>query len=275
MNFDRYRLQAGLESILGCGDVAQWSGFKTAFINHQLTPQDIQLLSEAANFDAADTYYKGLLTLSDAIGAIGSGFQSWAVIKLYYSVFYFLRCYIYSHNKGIVKNNGIFLLDFVQGAGPVKYDKGRRNGVDVKGDHKTVIKIMVDLFGGADFFQSNQIDGKLTYDWMMDMREVVNYRERVFHEPNCEYFDARALDNSRIGGLIAEYCTDENKIHCFQEDHALLALPCNLAIEVKNKMSAILEEHPLSESQIGVLKSISKGYANNYLEYLFDQRAQI
>src|SRR5579859_848558 len=57
-----------------------------------LQPTDALKLQELARADCRSTFFKACVSIADAFLGIGSELTSWAVVNLYYSVFYCARC---------------------------------------------------------------------------------------------------------------------------------------------------------------------------------------
>ena len=102
-SFNRLRTQEQCERLVGCTILANWGSYKEAFENLTLTSQQEISLKAALREDARDLYYKGLLSLSEAIYAMGRHLYSWATVKAYYSVFYMLRSSLALRGHAIVR----------------------------------------------------------------------------------------------------------------------------------------------------------------------------
>ncbi|MBK6642418.1 MAG: hypothetical protein IPG39_14930 [Bacteroidetes bacterium] len=72
----------------------------------------------------------------------------------------------------------------------------------------------------------------------MSKREQVNYRERRFNEPyQSAFWDliAQQINNGNLEMLINDYIQDQF-ILCFQEEHAVLAIPIKRALLTKQRL---------------------------------------
>lgn len=93
--------------------------------------------------------------------------------------------------------------------------------------HEGTINHYRDQFGFADRLLSNKIGDIDAYEWMMNAREIVNYRSRSFLEPRCldiwDYFSTCVDDRT----LVTELLNLENDpyVKCFQEEYAIVAIP--------------------------------------------------
>ena len=100
------------------------------------------------------------------------------------------------------------------------------------------------MFAGTDILLTNLIDDVDVYQWMEDVRDIVNYREVGFEEPEClEVWNKykEALDIGTLSDLLELlvndsqfiYCfqafsvtfNDSQYIYCFQEEYAVVAIP--------------------------------------------------
>ena len=66
------------------------------------------------------------------------------------------------------------------------------------------------------------------YQWMEDVRDIVNYREVGFEEPEClEVWNKfkEALDTDTLSNVLDLIINDSQYIYCFQEEYAVVAIP--------------------------------------------------
>ena len=80
----------------------------------------------------------------------------------------------------------------------------------------------------ADLLLSNSIDDIDAYEWMMQAREIVNYRCASFLEPDSlEIWDkyAEYIDDGTIESLFENIINDEKYVYPFQEEYAIMAIP--------------------------------------------------
>jgi hypothetical protein len=259
MNFDRFRVQSNVELQVGCRDLINWSSYKQQFESYEINFAREKSLLPYLMLDAADIYYNGLFSLLDAIRNISEGKHSWSVIKLYYSIFYFLRCSLATRKYAFVKNNGIYTIKIQPGELPIRRDIGKHQGERVSGDHKTTIKTYIDLVGQDDILQTNTIDGTLVYYWLMELRNQVNYRERSFHEPYEKHFPNEVFDKAKISSMISTYVDDDSYSFCFLPDHCCLATPIKVALHTRRDLSNFVDFEPIIKDKQQVLNSLIKG----------------
>ena len=170
MSFNRYRVQSAVELDIGCNDLTKWKSYLHKFKDYEVTTTRREKLRVELKKDAADLYFKAIFSL---------GRHSWAVIKVYYSVFFLLRCSLATKNVAFLKNNGIYTLNLEEGEKPQRRDQGTHLGERVSGDHKTTTVTFMSVFSDTDML-TNTVNGKNVYDWLMELRNQVNYRERVY-----------------------------------------------------------------------------------------------
>jgi hypothetical protein len=249
MSFNRYRVQSAIELEVGCTDLTKWNSYGQKFKEYELTEQMSEKLLVELKKDAADIYFKAIFSLADSINGISHGRHSWSVIKIYYATFFFLRCYFATKKHAFLKNKGIFTLKLAKGEVPVRRDLGKHLSEKVSGDHKTTIVTFINLFKDEDVLLSNTIEGKSIYEWLMDIRNQVNYRERAFTEPDGQYFYRDLFDNNKLKAQVETYLKDEDYVYCFDEDHCSLAAPLKLALIVKEKLYNFIDFEPLTSEQ--------------------------
>lgn len=236
MPFNRFRAQLKCEALLSCGTLDDWARKRKNFEDFTLTRTSAKDLVASLEEDSKDLYFKGILTLSEALYGISKCLFSWATVRLYYSIFYFLRCSLATKHYAIIRNKSLYLLRAKEGEKPQKKKSNR-----YRSDHLGVINIYRDLYDETiDKLQSNTIDDQNPYIWLMERRYQVNYREREFHDPGCSLFmkviESHVADNT-LDSLITTYIEDEDYIFCFQDDHACLALPLKRALLTKIDMT--------------------------------------
>lgn len=228
MSFNRSRAQEYCESLLGCTNLANWNSYKAALESYTLASGAVSPLLDGLHQDAIDFYLKGMHSLGEAIASCRQKRFSWSVIKSYYSVFYFLRSSLALKDYVVIRNKCLFLLRVHPGEQPSRLTANK-----YRNDHIGAINIYRDLYSSSDLLQSNSINGQNSYEWLMDRRHQVNYWEREFHDPAAPNFLSvieEDVTNGRFEKRLKTYIKDVSLIYCFQEDHAMLALPIKRAI---------------------------------------------
>jgi hypothetical protein len=229
INFNRYRAQLRCESILNSTTPEEWQN--ADFQNLILNASQASLLTNDLIDDSKDLYYKGILSFFEALKSINEGLFSWATVKAYYSIYYFLRSTMATYGVALIRQKSLYYLKVSDGQSPVKKTNKKYNS-----DHSGTINHYIDLFS-SDILLSQEIDSVNSYDWMMGKREQINYRERTFNEPNhCDFWDyiANQVNIGRFDRLIQDYFNDPYLL-CFQEEHAIIAIPFKRAILTRNR----------------------------------------
>lgn len=233
MSFNRLRSQILFEAWCGCSDLSKWNSYVHKLENLTLDRSQASKLQAELTEDAKDIYLKGIQSLAEAIGSCRNNLFSWATVKAYYSVFYFLRSNLALRNYALIKNKSLYLVESVDGALPQK--KGSNK---YRNDHIGIINIYIDLYSTSDKLQSNSIDSLNSYEWLMEKRHQVHYREREFHDPSCpDFFSnlASSIATQRFEQQIENYINDSSFIFCFQPDHAMIALPLKVAMSCRDE----------------------------------------
>jgi hypothetical protein len=233
MSFDRLRVQQECERLTGCANLKDWPNHRATFEALTLTSHQAQVLASYLIEDGKDLYYKGLLSLCEAIQSMNRHLFSWATVKAYYSVFYLLRSSLALKSYGIVRNKCLYLLPIKPGSSPLKQTSRKYNN-----DHLCVINLYQDMFATSDILQSNSIDGTNPYEWMMDRRNQVNYNQRQFYDPEPPDFlqiITEKIDLGDFNNLITTYVDDTSYLYCFQPEHACLALPIRRLLLTRNE----------------------------------------
>jgi hypothetical protein len=230
-NFERQKAQLRCESFLNCQTLVQWN--QADFRSLQLNRAQAYLLSSDLREDSKDLYFKGLLSLFEALNSISKNLFSWATIKLYYAVYYFLKSSLAANGIALIRNKSLFYLKAIDGEMPIAKGNKKYNS-----DHSGTINFFIDLLSGSDILLSQDIESSNVYEWIMHRREQVNYRERTFKEPSHSEFWNYISAQTKAGKLetlVTNYIQD-NFVLCFQEEHAILAIPLKRVFLTKQKL---------------------------------------
>jgi hypothetical protein len=215
-----------------------------------LLKEQAEELSQDLFEDAKDFYFKGVLSVSEAINAIDRKLFSWATVKLYYSIYYFLRASLASQNIVVLRNKNLYHLKALEGEIPQKSPAKNKAST-----HESTIAIAKQIIGLSDILLSNDIDGMSSYEWLKDKRERINYREREFHDPNSPDF-LQTISERELHKLIDLYVNDDAFIYCFQEDHATLALPIKRWILTREDLLKIKLSLVLTDDKNDLIKNL-------------------
>lgn len=248
MNFERFQCQKFLESEIGCSDYKILRSYKGVFAQYVLTSSSANIFQVKAKEDAKDLYYKALMTFLEATYGMKMGQSSWPIVKLYYSLFYSLRVFLFSSGYVMLKNGTreIYGLKLLPGEMPIKI-----NISGVSGDHKTTIKYFSDVFSHGEKINTNQIDGMHVFNWIMDYRELVNYRINSFIEPEFGYEVLPDIFKSPLSydEFVGRYLTEENISYCFLKDHSIYATPMLFIKKARDKLSSISNDEDILGSE--------------------------
>lgn len=191
--------------------------------------------------DIINFYYKALLSFSEGLSAVLRDNYTWATIKLYYSVYFGLRCSLLCRDIVLVRA-GNYLYKFKIAAGD-KYTRPHGNN-----DHTATLSTYIELFQRTDFFCSNLIEEKNAYQWMEDSRNIVNYKDGVFHDPDVNAMWEKVkndIETVGINNTLTKY-NIEKHVYCFSPEYAIFSIPFNrmltVAQEVKNETSKQLND---------------------------------
>ncbi len=254
MSFDRLRSQYTFESFFGGNTSQQWLQ-GNAYIQYQLSQTDAITLANALRQDVYDLYFKGSVSICEAMRSIDLKLYSWATIKLYYSIFYFLRCTLACNNVSVIRRGReLFYIRARQGESLSKAQD--------RTDHKGTIYTFMDIYGNSDVLQSNSINGINPYIWMMGKRDEVNYKDREFHDPDAPYFWKEICDmieKQTLDNVALTFISDTSFTYTFQEDYSCLALPL---------MRMVLTRKVLSDNGIiSLLHEIKKSHLSSILPF--------
>lgn len=238
INFERNRSQLFCEDALSCSTPEEWG--KSDFKNLRLSRTQAEKLVRELREDSKDLYFKGLLSLFEGLKSVESKLFSWATVKIYYSLFYFLKCTLAVKGVAIIRQKSLYYIKAIEGEFPITIRDRKFNS-----DHSGVINYFIKLFS-SDILLSQSIDSTNAYDWLMKKREQIHYRERKFNEPNSSSFWEKikdSIDNGKLDKLLKDYI-DDKFILCFQEEHAVLAIPLKRALLTKE----ILDDEDINVS---------------------------
>lgn len=230
MNTKRLRFQLYIETTLGCYDIEDWGSYKAKLEGHVLSADQANTSMLCLRDDAADLYYKAILSLCKGLNSLFRGYHSWPVVNLYYSSFYSMRAHLAALGTGIVKNRGIYRWTATSGTSPEKVDvKG------VRGDHQATLAAFRKVVR-RDVLETNTVEGIGTYNWLMEQRNSVQYRDRVFSEPDPQYFHANIFDVAKFRTQVEQYILDRIPVYCFDPDHCMLAAPIRRLMDTRAQL---------------------------------------
>jgi hypothetical protein len=223
INSERHATQLMIEGFLGCAKFDEVIDKRQNFKDYKVLYSQVASLRHCVEQDAFTFYERAVQSLFEAIYGINSGLEGWPIIKLYYSIFFLLRCELALNHIALIRSPDIHYLrcDPNQLLTPVlKKCRGS--------DHKAVIFTFKQLLGDADILSSQLIDEMYPYTWMGELREWVNYKSNSFPEAgNISHFFSKSIMD--IEDQIAMFLIDHEPYFCFDADYAALALPIKRA----------------------------------------------
>lgn len=221
INSDRQKVQLLIESEIGCRGAEHLKDFSLAFESYKISHQKIGIFRKAAEQDVVNLFERANLSLALGIGDSLNGNDAWAVVKLYYAVYYFLRAELALNGYSIIRCKSLHYLKVATGETPKKWRKENT-------DHKATIGMFKQFLSEGDVLSSNSIDGEYAYEWLSSMREWANYRLSNFPEFTLRdlFFDRSHTD---INDQVEYAVEDSTPYLCFDKDYACLALPIKRA----------------------------------------------
>lgn len=258
LNFDRSRTQLIFEKYIGIISPSDFENKDnmTAFKQYQLTTDNVLELKEALAEDSNDYYYNGLISLLEGLISASLKRYSWATVKLYYSVFYFLRSSFASKNYCLMRAKSMFRLKLetnekVFTTGNKKYNS----------THGGTISHYCDIYSSEPLLTNNidfNGDEINIYAWMENIREIVNYRSRSFYEPSyLDFWEEinKVIDNNKFYELIENIIKNPLEF-CFQEEYAVIAIPLARFIYTTNDFLSYSTLPKYNKSKIEFLLSL-------------------
>jgi hypothetical protein len=274
INSERFKLQQLVELSIGCTNHKELSQYKVALECFTVSQNHLADFKNALKEDSGNTLYKGVLSLLEALNSISNGHQSWAIVKLYYASFYFLRVLFGARGFGMIKCKGeIYTLKIEPGQKPIKQTGKKFNKQDTRGDHKTTIYIFEKVIGIDDLLLSNSIESGSVLEYMMNSREEIHYRQPTFSEPTFNFFENTILHNEGLPKWIDHYIQDTIGVFLFLPQHTCIATPLYLLKKIRSELSSRLDlKDPFLPSQANSLDSLlssGKFSANDQFLRLF------
>ncbi|WP_108254057.1 hypothetical protein [Vibrio cholerae] len=199
--------------------------------------------------DSTHYLYSALISFIDALNGLNSGYYSWPTVKLYYSVFYSLRAYLGLNEYCI----------FYVGNKPFSINLKTENTAKKEGGntHKVVLDVFRRVYAD-NVLLTQDIAQKHPFEWLVELREVANYKNPKFCEPNTPAHFSK-IKSLCLLTVLQSYCADNLHLHTFDEDHAAVAYPLKILKMVLGEFLAkgLTFEDADTENIINSLTSIS------------------
>lgn len=215
-----------MESHLGCRDLSRWESYRQKIEECLIKADTLPVAVNALDQDAASLLHKGLLSFIGAYNDLDLNNRSWAIVKLYYALFYTIRARLCSRRHGLVRNKSWYHFDVNSSDSAARRLNGRRDRY--RNDHECALHLYEDIFSNSDVLISNLVEGVPPFSWMMELRNVANYRLARFPDPDFPLDVATKLgfvDASMLEKIIDDNISDSMHILMFQPEHAWIALP--------------------------------------------------
>lgn len=251
MSSNRKETQLYFENHFNClGNHNRW--INCNFPDYIVLDSNLEILKSLAYSDAKNYFFNGFLSLAQAIDGLRRSEFSWAVIQLYYCVYYLLRSHLYINNIILVRQKSLYLLEIKNGASPSKKNNKKYNS-----DHQGTLNHHIDLYKNQDILLSNKINDKFAYEWMLERREQINYRIAKFQDPKgyefTNHFKKVDFKNNFYQEILKEL--DDPYIRCFQEETAVLSIPLKrLVLTYKELYLKLPKKSVLSAQQYLYIK---------------------
>lgn len=269
MNFKRNNVQEFIEAKCGCSDLTKWGSYQQNLMQLILTSGDISLVNNLRQLDAISYWLKALYSYSQGLHGLYKGFSAWSIVKLYYSIFYSLRCELLLNSYLLVRNGSLFKLNIATDTQFTKYNAGK-----ARGDHQLTIKLYSDLVTNgiiSDVISSNVIDDDSPYTWMLKQRERVNYQMQNFPDPDIDPLLAKtvvAMHDSKLEELLSQITNSADNVMLFDMDYSMVAIPLYKLKLLHNKLVSLGCDLNAYQTELAHIKSIlqSVGLSNSFCD---------
>lgn len=194
---------------------------RQTFKDYSLSQVDVDNLNPKIKVDAIGFYYNALLSFTKGCLSLKENEVSWGCVELYYSLYYCLRCLLYFNKYALIRDSKkLYCLPISTGCSPIFHGNKKYTT-----DHYATVNYYVDFLRDSDFMLSNNVHGSSYYEWMRELREVSNYREKHFKEPTClsEITDTIAIIQSQPFTKILSDIESDWELYCFSNDYVLIS----------------------------------------------------
>ena len=230
-----------------------------------LTPSEALNLANALRADAVDLYYSGWISFLDALNGIRKFFYTWATVKLYYSVFYSFR-------------SSLALDDFCAfHVGRPHYIVLARPGETPvsctdSGTHKVVLKSFQDR-NPNHLLVSQKIGLDEAVDWLIEKREIANYSNPRFTEPDSSQ-EFNFIISCGIRKTLNTYLGEKSSLYMFDPDHAIVAFPLRALQLTGDQLLAAVRTLGVAADEEMFLKSCARD-DSGYLSQLVSEMKRL
>ena len=237
MSFKRNDVQEYIETTLHCYNIEQWTSYKSILEQWEIDASNIVDIQRCAKSDIWSYFLKAFQSFVQAVHEIDNKKYAWSIVKLYYSVFYLLRCEILLSNHIIIRCKTLYYTKIKIGEKPIAFNSNK-----FKGDHQLTIALEEKLYNSgelSDPILGNKIDDENVYMWFMKHRDRVNYQMKDFSDPYCDPILAHIIsyfNRKELIKLFEFYNSNNDYLICFDVDHTILAVPYKKLISVYKRI---------------------------------------
>lgn len=183
--------------------------------------------------DADSYYYSACVSCADAMNGLKSGYYSWSTVKLYYSVFYGLRCLLALGGVTVFYDKTKPKILRALAGGQIQNPP---NSSRERTSHGVVLETFKWRFPDHPLL-SQDIAGEEPLSWLKARREDMNYAQARFTEPDAPtHF--RILERMTVRKLVNAYVADDVLSYAFDKDHAMIAYPVEVLKEASQELEA-------------------------------------
>jgi hypothetical protein len=222
--------------------------YDTRTISTPLAIAESSQLNRHLIADSSGSLFSAAISLSQGIINIDQALSSWAVIKLYYSIFYSIRSYLMLDGNCIFYyKRRPYLIDTSTGAIPQK-----KAGTS----HEVAFDLFKKLHN-SHYILSQDIEAKEPFVWYKEKREHFNYKISKFPEPDLPS-ETEHIHDYGIRKLCSECITDSKSIYPFLPDYAILGFPLLTFLHAVQHFRSVRSTNPFTADEISYLTKISK-----------------
>lgn len=195
--------------------------------------EQIQQLHGALVEDAQSYLYNGIISFGAAVQSIGTKNYGWAVVKLYYSVFYLARAKLaIGSQKSIVYD--VVLTKGKEKTKPYLVSLPPNDILQqqtIPSTHKLILRLLPKHFPNNSLANS-QVgkDNMPVLDWLMKQRECANYTSVRMPDPEPPEILKKIIEGGDINKWLETYKQD--LIYVTDEEHVCLAYPFLLLLDI-------------------------------------------
>jgi len=193
------------------------------------SPEQIQQLRGALMEDAQSYLYNGIVSFGAAVQSIGAKNYGWAIVKLYYSVFYLARAKLAIGQQVALVYDGRkpYLLSLSSG----DILQPQNNKSDKSNTHKLTLHLLSKHFLSNSLANSSiSKDNTPVLEWLKKQREQANYNSARMPDPEPPEILKKIVEIGNINKWLETYKQDS--IYVTDEEHVCLAYPFLLLIDI-------------------------------------------